>query len=106
MERLKQQQLRALLDFVRGCYAFRDQEAFIRYLLHEISTLIPAESTSYAEISLESGKLLDATRVEPAHVEFPEARQIFQHYFLENPFVPYRQHTRDGRNAIGRHRDK
>lgn len=96
MERLTQQQLQTLLEFVRGCYACHDQEAFIRYLLHRISTLIPAESTSYAEISLESGKLLDATRVEPAHVEFPEARQIFKHYFLENPFVTYRQHTRDG----------
>lgn len=95
MERLTQQQLQAMQEFVRGCYAFRDQEAFIRYLLHEISTLIPAESTSYAEISLESGKLLDATRVEPSHVEFPEARQIFERYFLENPFFAYRQHTGD-----------
>lgn len=96
MERLTQRELQTFLALVRDCYRLRDRESFVTHLLHELPRLIPAEIATYSQISLDQGRLLDATRVEPSHVEFSGCRKIFERLLGEHPVFAYRQRTRDG----------
>lgn len=95
MDRLTSKQLRDLLDFLREGYACHDQEVFITHLLDGIPTLIPSEITGYNELHLESGRALEATRIEPSTAKFPEYWQIFEQHLPEHPFAAYLQQTRD-----------
>lgn len=99
MERLTQQQLQALLDFARNCYACRNHEAFVTHLIQAIPTLIPCEVIGYNEIDLVNGRALETTRVEPATVRFPGYWQVFEQYLPEHPFATHLQQSRD-RHAI------
>lgn len=93
MERLTQQQFRALFEFVRGFYACYDRDAFVSYLLYGISTLIPAESAAFAEIDGE-GRIIDA-RAEPSTAKCPGIRQLFERYLPQHPLFTYYQRTGD-----------
>jgi DNA-binding CsgD family transcriptional regulator len=95
MDRLTSKQLKQLLDFLRAGYACHDQEAFVTHLLGGISTLIPAEATSYSEVDLRTG-WVGEIRIMPAEVAFPGHRDIFTAHMTEHPIPAYYQQTGDG----------
>jgi DNA-binding CsgD family transcriptional regulator len=97
MDRLTSKQLRQLLDFLRAGYACHDQETFVTHLLGGVPTLIPAETTSYTEIDLRTGRVGDSTRLTPVAPRFPGDQQIYEAYLPEHPVFTYVQQTGDGR---------
>jgi len=51
MERLKHRDLRALLDFLRECYAIRDLDNFPTHVISALPRLVPSETTTYNEVN-------------------------------------------------------
>lgn len=94
MERLTQQQLRALLEFVRECYACLDRGAFVAHLLRALPKIIPSESISYNEVNSNSGQFHVA--MEPSSVRFSEDEQIFMRHMSDHPLITHYKQTRDG----------
>jgi len=97
MDRLTSKQLKQLLDFLRAGYACHDQEAFSTHLLGGVPTLIHSDATTYFEIDPRTGRVLDASRVDPSHRELPETRQIFAQHSSEYPILTHYQQTGDNR---------
>lgn len=93
MTPLTQERLEVLLKFVRGFYACHDRDAFISYLLYGISSVIPAESTAFAEIDSE-GRVVDL-RVEPVSGMLSGFRQLFELYLPQHPHVRCYQRAGD-----------
>lgn len=86
MERLTQPQLQALLEFVRDCHTWRNQEAFVSYLFRALPQLIPAEITSYTEINL-SERRSRVWLIEPVDAATREDQRIFEAYAGEQPLI-------------------
>lgn len=95
MERLSRQELLALLEFFQATYAIRDTEAFMTHVLSALSTLIPAEITSYSELNLEQ-RQCSLWLVEPADAATPEDQHIFEAHAGEQPLITSYLKTRDG----------
>lgn len=95
MERLTQPQLQALLEFVRDCHTWRNQEAFVSYLLRALPQLIPAEITSYTEINL-SERRSRVWLIEPAAAATCEDQRIFEAHAGEQPLIASYLTTRNG----------
>lgn len=93
MERLTPQQLKVLLEFVRGFYACHDRDAYISYLLYGISTLIPAELTAIIDIN-NHGRIVEI-RMKPSAATYPNFPQHFEHYLPQHPHLIYYQQTGD-----------
>jgi hypothetical protein len=93
MERLTQQQLRVLLEFVRGFYACHDRDASVSYLLYGISMLIPAEVATFAEIDGEE-RIIDAM-MQPSGVGLPDFWQIYEQHLPQHPHLTCYQQTGD-----------
>ncbi len=88
MERLTQQELQALLEFVRDCYAWRNREAFVTHLLKTLPTLVPADIISCTELSLSErqGRL---RLIEPVDAATCEDPRIFEAHAGEQPLVAF-----------------
>ena len=50
MQRLQERDFRLLLEFLRGLYAPRDLDAFVKHVLSALPGVIPSELTSYNEM--------------------------------------------------------
>jgi len=94
MERLREQDVRSLLDFLAGCYAAEDRDVFARHVAAGLSALVPNDASTYNEIN--PGTRRADWVVEPAATDFPGSRQAFERHMGEHPFVSYFRRTRDG----------
>lgn len=103
MERVRQQDLRALLEFLRGCYAPRDLEAFVAYLIRVLPQVVRSEITTYNEVNLREQQInwreQQITWVwEPSSaLNLSDAGAIFERHIAEHPLISHFQQTRDGR---------
>ena len=84
MEPLRQQDLRATLQFLENVYAATDVDAFESCVTRELSTIVPCELASYAELNK---KRLRLNWVWHGAEPFADAQQIFVAHRHENPVV-------------------
>jgi hypothetical protein len=71
MERLKMCDLKALLDFVRRCYATQTFDDLVTTLTSGLSELIPADVTAYAEAELQTRRI----RLRGSPAAFPNCQR-------------------------------
>lgn len=97
MERLKVRDLRALLDFLRRCYAAQDLDEFVAALTSGLADLIPADITGYAEADLQNRWI--RLRGNPADflAGCPLGTQGAERHIEEQPVVAYYLLTGDQR---------
>ena len=95
MERLRQRDLEASLDYLRGLYARRDPEDFKRHVLETITGLVPSELTTYNELDLRTSD--NVWEWEPVPSDIAGLTKAFTLYMDENPCVAYFRRTGDGR---------
>ncbi len=95
MERASRQELLALLEFFQATYAIRDTEAFMTHVLSVLSTLIPAEITSYSELDLDQ-RQCTLWLVEPSDAATPDDQRVFEAHASEQPLIGSYLKTRDG----------
>ena len=97
MERLKVRDLRALLDFVRRCYASQDLDDLVKVLTSGLADLIPADITGYAEADLQNRRI----RLRGSPADFlagcPLATQGAERHVEEQPVVAHYLRTGDQR---------
>ena len=94
MERLRERDVRSLLDFLAGCYAAEDLDAFARHVAERLSALVPNDAATYNEINPRTRRA--DWVVEPATIDFPGSREAFGRHMAEHPFVRYFRRTADG----------
>jgi DNA-binding CsgD family transcriptional regulator len=94
MERLRERDVRSLLDFLTGCYAAEDLDAFARHVAERLPDLVPNDAATYNEINPRTRRA--DWVVEPAALDFPGSRQAFERHMGEHPFVSYFRRTCDG----------
>jgi DNA-binding CsgD family transcriptional regulator len=95
VERASRQELLALLEFFQATYAIRDTEAFTTHVLSALSTLIPAEITSYSELDLDQ-RQCTLWLVEPSDAATPDDQRVFEAHASEQPLIGSYVKTRDG----------
>jgi len=96
MERVRQQDLRTLLDFLQGCYAPRDLDGFVAYLIRALPQVVRSEITTYNEVNLREQQITWVW--EPASaLNLSDAGAIFERHIAEHPLISHFQQTRDGR---------
>jgi DNA-binding CsgD family transcriptional regulator len=95
MERLRQRDLGALLNFLHLLYDFRDLDAFQADVCSALSGLVPVDITSYNEINRRQGRSRNV--VEPPGLNTPERRAIWDRHLHEHPVVAHYQRTNDPR---------
>ena len=94
MERLRERDVRSLLDFLAGCYAAEDLDAFARHVAEGLPALVPNDAATYNEINPRTRRA--DWVVEPAAIDFPGSREAFGRHMGEHPFVTYFRRTADG----------
>lgn len=96
MEYLRKSDLRALLNFLRNCYAIREFESFEQFLRHLVTTLaqlVTANAVFYMEIS-PNKKNAYHIGTEP-YIEAPEAITLWAEYGQEHPAARHILRTGD-----------
>lgn len=85
MERVAQQDLEALLSFLRGIYGHLDLESFAAHVVSALPKIIPSELTSYSEVSPRRQAAIWI--MEPVPSDFPELMRAFERHVREQPRV-------------------
>jgi DNA-binding CsgD family transcriptional regulator len=95
MERLRQTDLRAALDFLERIGGARDLDEFAQILVTGLDDVIPADVRAYNEVnpSLERAFFVSDLDVE---ANLPGATAILERHMGDNPLVVYTARTRDG----------
>lgn len=96
MERLRRRDLRALREFLGGCYVLRDLDAFATHSIRALPKLVPSDIIAYNEADPRKRRVTGV--VEPPDVlNFPDSRGIFERHVREHPLITHYQRTGDGR---------
>jgi DNA-binding CsgD family transcriptional regulator len=90
MEPLRQHDFRAMLQFLESIYAATDIDAMMSGVARELSTIVPCEIASYAEINK---RRLRINWVWHGAEQFPDAQEIFIAHRHENPVVVHNART-------------
>ncbi len=96
MERLRQRDLRALLDFLGEAYAITDLDVFIRHITHALPTLVDCDILAYNEMNPRARRA--EWVIEPAVERLPDEKRIFAEHMGHHPFLVNRDVLR--RSAI------
>ena len=91
---LSQHDLLSILDFVRGAEAVTGLRTFAAYVTSELSRIIPAAVTGYAEFDL--AKRSVRWVMDGPAVSLPDAARVLAAHIRDNPFILYRTRTGDG----------
>ena len=98
MEHLRRSDLRALLGFIRDCYAireFKSVECLARYLVHALPGLIPAIHVTYSDMQPLLGKSYNIGNTSESNS--PKAADRWQQHMDEHPVLIHQQRTGDQR---------
>lgn len=95
MARLRGEAIRAIVEFLWECYAFRDLESFVAHLLSALPKIVPCEAIAFNEYNPLRNRIHYV--VEPAEAEPPGGRPLLERYMHEHPVVAYYIRTGDGR---------
>ena len=95
MERLTQQDLRALLEFFVEIHTLCELEAFHARLISALPKVVPAEITTYHEMN--PAKATSKNWAEPSEFGTAAWGQIWEQYMAEHPVLTYNLRTRDTR---------
>jgi DNA-binding CsgD family transcriptional regulator len=95
VEHLTGKDLRAVLEFLQGCYRMQDLDGFVGRVISKLSKLVPAEATVYTEFNHRRNRVF--WKQEPADFAFPGSERIWERYSHEHPFVDHFRRTKDGR---------
>lgn len=95
MERLRQTDLRAALDFLERIGGARDLDEFAEVLVSGLDDVIPTDIVAYNEVnpSLERAFFVAEPDIEAM---LPGATAILERHMDDNPLVPYAARTGDG----------
>lgn len=94
MDRLRNRELKGLVDFLMDGYGVGDLDAFARHLLRALPKLVPCASVSYNEINTRLGRINWIAEPDEA-TRFPGCEAIVNAHINEHPVV--RDHVRTGR---------
>ena len=98
MLRLRQRDLRSLLEFLRQTYAAQSLDSFRKNLLTAIQDLVPSEITAYNEVNLRT-QHNEVVYDRPEAMTLPEGERIFDRYIPQHPLINYSKDKR-GHGAV------
>jgi DNA-binding CsgD family transcriptional regulator len=90
---LSQRDLVGILDFLRGAGAIGGPRTFAAYVTSELTQLIPAAVTAFADLDLVKRSVHWVT--DRPEAGLPNAARVLADYIDENPFIRYRRRTGD-----------
>jgi DNA-binding CsgD family transcriptional regulator len=96
--RLRQHDLRALLEFLRQTYAVQNLHSFRSHLLSALPQLVRSEITAYNEVNLRT-QHNEVVYDRPGAMSLPDGERIFDRYIPEHPLIRYSQ-RRPGHGPI------
>lgn len=94
VDSLTQKDFRALLEFLRGCYAVSDLDGFVARILADLPQLVPADTTVYNEYNFKRNRIIWQ---ENPPIAFPGSERIWERYSREHPILDHIRRTKDGR---------
>ena len=92
MESLRQRDFRAMLQFLESIHAATDIDAMMSGVTRELSTIVPCEIATYAELNK---RRLRVNWVWHGAEPFPDAQQVFVAHLHENPVAVHNATTLD-----------
>lgn len=95
MERLTQENFRALLQVVREINTHLDLKTFKVQVLSALSQVIPAELSVYSEIDLPGQRVSVAAK--PPEALPPDTERILARHLHDHPLIEHYQRTGDSR---------
>ncbi|HEV8676689.1 MAG TPA: hypothetical protein VGX21_21840 [Methylomirabilota bacterium] len=104
MERLKQRDLRAVLEFLRGCYAIVDSPTLVGHVLRTLPAVIPADIVTWNSHDPRTMRHLwldepaNATRI-PGITDAANQDQYFARYMPQHPVLAHFRRTGSGAAA-------
>ena len=98
MLRLRQHDLRSLLEFLRQAYAAQDLNAFRTHVVRGIATLVPSDITAYNEVNLRT-QHNEVVYDRPDAMSLPDGERIFDRYIPEHPLIKFSK-RRQGHGAV------
>src|SRR5260370_8636412 len=90
--RLRQHDLRALLEFLRQTYAVQNLHSFRAHLLNGLPKLVPSEITAYNEANLRT-QHNQVVYDRPGPISLPHGQRIFDRYTPDHPLIRYTHPT-------------
>lgn len=93
MLRLRQHDLRALLEFLRQTYAVQSLDSFRTHVLSGLKQLVPSDITAYNEVNLRT-QHNEVVYDRPGAMSLPDGEQIFDRYIPEHPLIEYSKRRR------------
>jgi len=96
--RLRQRDLRSLLEFLRQIYAAQSLDSFRTHVLSGLQQLVPSEITAYNEVNLRT-QHNEVVYDRPGAMSLPEGERIFDRYIPEHPLIRYSKRRR-GHGAV------
>ena len=91
--RLPQRDLLTILDFLRGAGAVGGTRTFAAYVTSEVSRVIPAALSAFAEIDLAKPSVHWV--MDRPDAGLPNAARVLAAHIHDNPFIRYRKSTGD-----------
>jgi DNA-binding CsgD family transcriptional regulator len=91
--RLRQHDLRALLEFLRQTYAVQSLDSFRIHLLSGLKQLVPSEITAYNEVNLRT-QHNEVVYDRPGEMSIPGGEEIFDRYIPEHPLIEFSKRRR------------
>ena len=93
MERLRQNDLAALLEFLRSNYAARDLPEFRQYVITTLPQVVRSEITGYNEVDIR--KWRDEHILYPMErINFRDSYELFNQHIREHPVINHLARTR------------
>jgi DNA-binding CsgD family transcriptional regulator len=86
--RLRQYDLRSLLEFLRQTYAVQNLHSFRAHLLSGLPKLVSSEITAYNEVNLKT-QHNEVAYDRPEAMNLPDGERIFDRYIPEHPLIRY-----------------
>jgi DNA-binding CsgD family transcriptional regulator len=94
VESLKTKDLRAILDFLQGCYATRDLDDFVAEALANLPKLIRADATVYNEYNPRRNRIIWLQ--DPVDFAFRGSEKVWERHSNEHPFIDHYRKSRHG----------
>jgi DNA-binding CsgD family transcriptional regulator/PAS domain-containing protein len=95
VERLKQRDLRTVLEFLREIYAVQDLDAFAAHLVSALPQVVRSHITSYNEVNARKRRIAWVDHP-PNILSYESRKEVFEALMANHPLIAYYQRTHDG----------